>query len=52
MASAEFTIDLDTTDIDKGLEKAERLKALLLEIKVLQREIGGTEVKRSTRQRG
>lgn len=37
-------IDLDLTDLDAAIEKADRLKATLEEIKALQAEVrGGTE---------
>jgi hypothetical protein len=40
MASTEFKIDLDLTDLDVAQEKADKLKATLEAIKALQAEIG------------
>lgn len=36
MANAEFKIEMDTSELDVALAKAERLKALLEDIKELQ----------------
>lgn len=39
MANLDMKLELDTSDLDVAMEKAERLKAVLEQVKRLQREV-------------